>query len=622
VTVQAAWMLERGAKVMNGGDTVRFSVWAPRAKRVTAHVLGRHGTRTVHLEEHGRGAFASTVRWVHAGDEYTLQLDDGPELPDPVSRWQPHGVHGASRVVDPSAFHWTDASWTGLEARELVIYELHTGTFTDAGTFDGVAEHLAELRDLGVTAIELMPVAAFPGERNWGYDGVFPYAPQHGYGGPDGLRRLVNAAHEAGLAVVLDVVYNHLGPEGNYLEHFGPYFSQVYRTPWGRPINFDGPESDEVRRYFVDNALYWITEFHIDALRLDAVHAIFDFSARHILEEITTAVHDQGAALGRRTLVIAESDLNDPRLLRDREHGGFEMDAQWADDFHHAVHAALTGERRGYYADFGGMAPIAKALQDRFVFDGGYSAFRQRRHGARAADLSSEHFVFCLQNHDQVGNRAAGDRLSTLVSPARLKVAAAILLLAPYVPMLFMGEEYGETNPFLYFVSHGDAQLLAAVRRGRREEFAAFGWSDAVPDPSAPETFRRSRLDRTLSAVGWHAELRALYRDLLRIRREERALVPGASRIHTSFDAKEEYIAMELVPERGAPLLGVFNFAAEARQAPVDTVSGGEWVLRLTTEHERYGGRCTSPELLLSDGEGSIRVPVPAHAAVLYRRDA
>ncbi len=286
------------------------------------------------------------------------------------------------------------------------------------------------------------------------------------------------------------------------------------------------------------------------------------------------------------------------------------------------MHAALTGERRGYYADFGGMAPIAKALQDRFVFEGGYSAYRRRRHGARATDLSSEHFIFCLQNHDQVGNRATGDRLSTLLSPAQLRLAAAILLLAPYVPMLFMGEEYGETSPFLYFVSHADQRLVEAVRRGRREEFAAFGWSEAVPDPFEVETFRRSTLDRTLSAVGWHAGLRALHRDLLRLRREERALVPGGSRIHTAFDAREEYVTMELVPERGAPLLGVFNFSAEPRQATVDTVSGGEWLLRLSTEAERYGGGCTSPERLLSDGEGSTRVPVPGHAAVLYRRDA
>ena len=617
----AAWSLERGAKIVSGG-AVRFSVWAPNAERVAVVLKGEGGPKAekqVEIEPRGRGVFEGTLPGVRAGDDYMFQLDKGA-FPDPVSRWQPHGVHGASRVVDPSVFQWTDDRWTGIEMPDMVIYELHVGTFSDVGTFAGVARHLAELRALGITAIELMPVAQFPGERNWGYDGVFPYAPQHSYGGPDGLRRLVNAAHDAGLAVVLDVVYNHLGPEGNYLGHFGPYFTETYRTPWGNPLNFDGPESDEVRRYFIDNALYWITEFHIDALRLDAVHAIFDFSARHILEEIGDAVHEQGRALGRRTLVIAESDLNDPRLLRDKDRGGYGLDAQWSDDFHHAVHVALTKEQRGYYADFGGVEPVARALRDRFVYDGRYSHFRRKRRGATAVDVPPQRFIIATQNHDQVGNRAQGDRLSSLISMSQLKLAAATLLLSPYVPMLFMGEEYGERHPFLYFVSHGDPELAEAVRRGRREEFASFGWEEDVPDPNNEETFRSSKLDRTLSAVGEHAQLHALYRDLLRARKEERALRPGDSKIHVWYDERDEIVMMELVPERGMPLLVLLNFSADDREARAPTVSGGRWSLRLTTEAEQYGGRCAPPAELRADARGEVVAPIAAHSASLYRR--
>ncbi len=616
---RSAWSLERGARIVNGGSAVRFSVWAPKARRVSVVLDGR-GSREVELEARGKGVFETSVSGARAGDDYRYRLDGEKLLPDPVSRWQPRGVHEASRVVDPDAFRWTDAAWTGADLRDLVIYELHVGTFSGAGTFAGVADHLAELVRLGVTAIELMPVAQFAGGRNWGYDGVFPYAVQHSYGGPDGLRRLVNAAHDVGLAVILDVVYNHLGPEGNYLGEFGPYFSERYRTPWGNPINFDGPDSDEVRRYFIDNALHWITEFHIDALRLDAVHAIFDFGARHILQEIATAVHEQGALLGRKTLVIAESDLNDPRLVRESERGGYEMDAQWSDDFHHAVHVALTKERRGYYVDFGGVQPVARALRDRFVYDGRYSAHRRRRHGAPAVDLSSQRFVICVQNHDQVGNRAAGDRLSTLVTPAQLRLAAASMLLAPYVPMLFMGEEYGETNPFLYFVSHGDPTLVEAVRRGRREEFASFGWGDEVPDPFDVQTFRRSRLDRTLSALEPHAGLHALYKDLLRIRKEERALRPGDARVHVWSDELEEWVAMELVPEGQSPLLVVLNFASAPREARVPSTTGGDWVLRLTTEDSRYGGECLPPAMVRADSRGELAARIHAHSASLYRR--
>jgi maltooligosyltrehalose trehalohydrolase len=452
-----------------------------------------------------------------------------------------------------------------------------------------------------------MPVAEFPGSRNWGYDGVSLYAPQSSYGGPDGLRRLVDAAHGAGLAVLLDVVYNHLGPEGNYLAEFGPYFSDRYRTVWGEGFNLDGPDSDEVRRYLVDNAVYWTTEYHLDGLRLDAADRIFDQSPLHLGEEIAAAVHAQGAALGRRTLVIAEIDTNDPRWVRPPETGGYGCDAHWSDDFHHAVHVALTGERTGYYADFAGVVDVARVLGERYVHAGGYSPYRRRRHGRPAGDLPADRFVVCVQNHDQVGNRAGGERLAALVEPPALRLAAAILLLSPYVPLLFMGEEHGETAPFLYFVSHGDPGLAAAVREGRRREFAAFGWPGEVPDPQAEATFEASRpcWDRTDAESG--SRLRALYRDLLRLRRAEPVLRPGAAGIAVRHDGEAEWVTLRLTGE-GDVLQAVFNFAADRRTVPVS----GRAEIVLTTESPIYGG---------TGGAGLARgrAVLPGRSALLLR---
>jgi maltooligosyltrehalose trehalohydrolase len=627
------WRLERGATVLANG-AVRFAVWAPRARRV-AVIAGIGGATTVAtLEDAGGGVFAAVVDGVGAGTDYFYRLD-GRDLPDPVSRYQPLGVHGPSRVVDPSAFAWTDGEWRGREMADLVIYELHVGTFTEAGSFDAIVEHLAELRSLGVTAIELMPVAEFDGPRNWGYDGVHPYAPQSTYGGPEGFRRLVDAAHRADVTVLLDVVYNHLGPEGNHLDAYGPYFSDFYRTPWGAPFNFDGADSDEVRRYVVDNALYWMTEFHIDGLRLDAVHAICDRSATHILEEIGAAAHAAGRRLGRRVVVIAESDLNDPRLVRVRERGGYGLDGQWSDDFHHAVHRTLTGEAVGHYADFGGVAPIAKALRDRFVHDGRRSRYRRRRHGAPAADVPADRFVVCIQNHDQVGNRAQGERLGALVGLAAQRLATAALLLAPYVPLLFMGQEYGETNPFLYFVSHANPALAAAVREGRRRELVRFGWSGEAPDPQAEETFVRSRLDRRRALGEGHRELLALHHDLLQMRRAEGALRPGAVAYAVFDDPAQGWIVVAYAgaqrvrseapgwrrgqeADRGA--LALFNFAAEERRIALANPSPqAGWRRRLSTEEARYGGRAALPAAVLRGA--ALEVVVPATSAVLYTEE-
>ncbi|MGE5258729.1 MAG: malto-oligosyltrehalose trehalohydrolase, partial [Hyphomicrobiales bacterium] len=502
-----------------GGGRCRFCVWAPFTRSVEVHLLSpRERLEPLAPERHGY--HCGVLEGIEPGALYRFRLDGSRERPDPASRFQPRGVHGPSQVVDP-AFNWTDGNWRGLPLQRYIIYELHVGTFTAAGTFDAIGAQLDDLRALGVTAVELMPVAQFPGERNWGYDGVYPFAAQDSYGGPQGLKRLVNACHDRGLAVVLDVVYNHLGPEGNYLRDFGPYFSETYRTPWGEPINFDGPYSDEVRRYFIENALYWVTECHIDALRLDAVHAIRDFSAQPFLQELAETVKFFAEGLGRRIHLIAESALNDTRLIRRPELGGLGLDAQWNDDLHHSLHAVLTGERRGYYCDFGRFEQLLKALRDGFVYDGQYSEYRNRRHGNSSRTIPAHRMVVFAQNHDQVGNRMQGDRLSRIVPFEALKLAAGIVLLSPNLPLLFMGEEYGETAPFPYFVSHSDPGLIEAVRRGRREEFAAFGWEGELPDPQSEETFRSAKLkpDARL-APGPHRHLLEFYRRLIALRQE------------------------------------------------------------------------------------------------------
>jgi maltooligosyltrehalose trehalohydrolase len=416
-------------------------------------------------------------------------------------------------------------------------------------------------------------------------------------------------------------VYNHLGPEGNYLGEFGPYFTDRYQTPWGPAVNFDGADSDAVRCYVIDNALYWITEFHLDGLRLDAVHAIFDFSARHILEELAHRVHREASRLGRTVHVIAESDLNDPRLVRSQVYGGYGLDAQWNDDFHHAVHAALTGERAGYYGDFGQIGLVTKALADRFVLDGTYSPYRRRRHGAPARDVPADRFVVFVQNHDQVGNRAAGERLGTLVSFEAQKAAAAVLLLSPYVPMLFMGEEHGETSPFLYFVSHGERELVDAVREGRRREFAAFGWGGELPDPQDEDTFRRSRID-------WHwrddprrSVVYELYHALLQLRREEPALQAGRARVEVADGCEAGWISLAYSAADGAALVAAFNLAP----LPVVAVipwSEGRWRLLISTEDERFGGSASLPTALEHPTPGTVRLTLPPHSGALYRREA
>jgi maltooligosyltrehalose trehalohydrolase len=487
-----------------GASPGAVRVWAPRAQRVAVRI----GREDHALEPEGLGVWSGAVP-LQAGDDYWIVLD-GRRLPDPCTRFQPKGLRGPSRVVDPGAWAWTDGRWRGVRLRDLVLLELHVGTFTPEGTFDAAIEQLGRLRETGITGIELMPVAAFPGARGWGYDGVYPWSAQDVYGGPGGLQRLVDAAHAAGIAVILDVIPNHVGASGEKaLRAFGPYFTDRYATPWGEAINYDGADSGAVREWLIQACEMWVRDVHVDGLRLDAIHAVFDNGAEHVIAELTRRVH----AIDRRALVIAESGLNDPRVIRPAGRGGWGCDAQWADDFHHAVRTLVSDEREGYYAEFGQVAQLAKAFDRPFVHDGGYSTFRRRRYGAPAPDRSPEQFVVFDQNHDQVGNRALGDRLE----PRALALAQFCVLLSPFTPLLFMGEEYGERAPFRFFSDHIDKRIAKATRDGRRREFAAFAAfaGDEVPDPQDPQTFEASKL----TGRGARGHERVV-RELLAARRE------------------------------------------------------------------------------------------------------
>jgi maltooligosyltrehalose trehalohydrolase len=525
-----------------------FEVWAPAAGSVDLQL----GSASGPMERGDGGWWRLAVESAGPGDRYGFSVDGGPVRPDPRSMHQPDGVDGLSQVVDHAAYRWGEGGpwgeggrwgeggWKGLHLPGSVLYELHVGTFTPAGTFDGVAEKLPHLADLGVDAIELLPVAAFAGERGWGYDGVALYAPHRAYGGPDGLKRLVEAAHQTGIAVVLDVVYNHLGPAGNHLPEFGPYFSDSHRTNWGDGVNLDAAGSDEVRRFFVDNALMWLADYHIDGLRLDAVHALADDSAWPFLEQLSLEVSDLAAHLDRPLTLIAESDRNDPRFVRPPREGGYGLHSAWADEWHHAWHAAATGETNGYYEDFGSLDQLGRALRQAWVYDGVWSEHRQRTHGRPPEGLSGDRFVVSTQNHDQVGNRAAGERSTALMPPARLKVAAGLLLTSPFVPLLFQGEEWGAATPWQYFTDFPDTALGRAVTDGRRAEFSYFGWDpEDIPDPQDPATFERSKLDWTEADKGFHAELLEWHRRLLRLRRRHRDLTAGdLQRISVSVDSE------------------------------------------------------------------------------------
>jgi maltooligosyltrehalose trehalohydrolase len=592
-----------------------FEVWAPNAERVEVHLLDPVD-EYLELEPSDRGYFHATVRGVGAGARYRFRLDGDGEFADPASRFQPDGVHGPSEVFDPAAFAWTDLGFNAPAFAEQVLYELHVGTYTEEGTFDAAASRLEELRELGVTTVEIMPIAEFPGSRNWGYDGVFPYAAESGYGGPAAFQRFVDRAHALGLGVFLDVVYNHLGPEGNVLPSFGPYFSGKYRTPWGEAVNVDDGGSDEVRRYFTENGLRWLEEFHVDGLRLDAIHAIVDTSARPFLAEVPEAVQELSQRIGRRLFAIAETPENDTRTITPRDLGGQGFDALWSDGFHHAVHAYATGEREGYYMDYGTLEQVAQALAEGWVFSGQYSRFWGRRHGSSPRPASPDRFLVYNQNHDQIGNRMNGERLSTLVPSDVVKLMAGVALLSPYVPMLFMGEEYGETSPFQYFVSHQDAELVEAVRRGRAEEFRQFTWAGDPPDPQSEETFARSKLDRSLREKPAHAGLLKYHRALIALRRSEPALATATKDgLETWADSGAGMLRLRRRVE-AQEAVAFFNFGADDVTTPLPE---GVWTRALDSAEERFAGPGT-------DTPGTIEalgteLTVPAKRVLLYLRE-
>lgn len=578
--------IELGARVREG-NRCEFRVWAPQQDRIELHIVAPRDQRIV-LTKDRTGYHSAIVEGCGEGTRY-FYVVNGNERPDPASRFQPEGVHGPSEVVG-SDFQWSDTDWKGVALEDYVVYEMHVGTFTEEGTFGAVIEKLDELKELGITAVELLPIAQFPGDRNWGYDGTYANAAQSSYGGPRALKRLVDACHSRGLAIVLDVVYNHLGPEGNYLGEFGPYFTDRYKTPWGLALNFDGPRSDDVRWYFIQSALQWIDEFHFDGLRVDAVHAIVDHSAEPFLQDLCDAIHRRAEELGRTVCVIAESDLNDPRVITPRSDFGLGFDAQWADDFHHAMHTLLTGEQDGYYEGFPPRTShLARVLTTGYLYTGQHSTYRGRKYGLAPKTKNGAQFVISMQNHDQVGNRAMGDRLSTLVSPEKVRLAAAVMILSPFVPMLFMGEEYGETAPFQYFTSHSDEALIEAVRKGRREEFDDFVWQGEPPDPHDEETFRRSRLNWASRTGDDHASLFEFYRTLLRVRRETPALRNlDLADVETHADDEKRLLFVR----RGNVLLA-FNFSDDAQTVSLPFGSAGRELVETKASIE--GDRVTLP---------------------------
>ncbi|HLK48498.1 MAG TPA: malto-oligosyltrehalose trehalohydrolase [Bryobacteraceae bacterium] len=607
------WTLRFGATVMDEG--VQFRVWAPRRKSLAIAIDSPR--RAIPMQCEGEGEFAAFVPGLPAGADYALVTDAGAERPDPVSRFQPHGVHGRSRVVDPGSFRWTDQNWKGLALEDYLIYELHTGTFSDEGTFESIIPRLGYLTDVGITAVELMPVAEFPGRRNWGYDGVAPYAPQSSYGGPQQLKRLVDACHRHGLAVVLDVVYNHLGPEGNYLAEFGPYFTETYRTPWGCAINYDGPESDGVRRYFIDNALYWLTEYHVDALRLDAIHGIFDFGARHFLSELAQAFHAQAKELGRSAWVIAESDLNDARVIKAPTEGGYGLDAQWNDDFHHALYSLITGDRHGYFVDFGRMQDLTKSLREGFVYDGQRSAFRRRRHGSSSMDRPGRQFVVFTENHDQIANALGGDRLSRVLSVEQQKIAATVLLCSPFIPLLFMGQEYGETATFHYFTDHGDLALAAAVREGRRLETVDLTSAAEFADPQDIETFRQGKLNWDNRETAQHSAILKFYRDLIAARKRYPCL--GNCRkdlTEAECDEQQRWLAVKRDDPSGQRGMILCNFAHSPQAIPIGASRRQNWDLLIWSAAPAYGGPAAG-EAPVADID-SRHATLPGDSAALY----
>lgn len=543
------------------GKGFRFTVWAPEKKQMVLHVVAPFNKEFL-MHKNDRGYFLIDVITAETALRYFFRPDGDKGVPDPASQFQPEGVHGPSQTIHHESYTWKDKNWKGLALNELIFYELHVGTFTPEGNFEAIIPRLDDLQTLGVNALELMPVAQFPGNRNWGYDGVFPYAVQNSYGGPDGLKKLVDACHERGIAVFLDVVYNHLGPEGNYLPQFGPYFTPSYCTPWGDAINYDGEWSDGVRDFFSDNVLYWFKNFHVDGLRCDAIHAVFDNGAVHFWELVHNKVKHFEEQTGRTCHLIAESDLNSPKVVKPPELGGYGFDAQWLDDFHHALYVLLNPADQQRYYDFGAIEQLAKAYSDGFVHSGGWVKFRKRKHGASSAGIAGEKFVVFNLNHDQVGNRAGGERLCMLVDFEKIKIAAAAIMLSPYLPLLFMGEEYADDTPFFYFVSHSDEELIKAVQKGRREEFKDFGFDVKIPDPQDEKTFQQSKVHWEKRKKKEHQVIWQWHQELIKMRKSLQPLKKFQKKdVEVQVIDPSSFALIRKAADSPEGLLCLFNFS-------------------------------------------------------------
>jgi maltooligosyltrehalose trehalohydrolase len=606
----AAWQFDLGATVLKD-DGTRFRVWAPKSEAMSVLILSGKAAGTVAMRQEEKGYYSVTVPGVADGDRYLYQPDNRTACPDPVSRFQPTGVHEPSQVVDPRLFNWTDDGWSGIALEKYRLYEIHVGTFTKEGTFDAAIPFLDYLVDLGITALELMPVAQCPGQRNWGYDGVYHFAPQNSYGGPDGMKELVNACHRKGLAVVLDVVYNHFGPEGNYVAEFGHYFTDKYRTPWGTALNFDGPYSDSVLEFYLSNAMYWINEFHVDALRLDAVDWIFDQTPKHFLQRLGEELHQHRVSLGRSIYFFAENDTNDARLINSPQIGGYGLDAQWDDNFHHALRTLLTGETTGYYEDFGQFSQLVKAYTEAFVFTGEYSRYRKRRHGGEAKQSPTSQFVVFSQNHDQVGNRKCGDRLSASQPLEKLLLTAGVVILSPYLPLLFMGEEYGEKAPFHYFVDHSDPALIEAVRKGKHEEHASGICEGEIPDPAAESTFLESKIDLTRTREGEQALLLDFYRQLLALRSRLPALqVFRRDQMEVTGIPQQRVLSILRCADHGA-VFCMYSFSNTQEEVAVCLPQGNwEKILDSSAQQWRGPGAVAAESIAVAQtgAESSIRI--------------
>lgn len=581
-------------------NTCDFNLWAPKARDIKLVLEDENGE--ISLEKKEKGYWHLNFDKTSPGSLYKYKIDDGEIFPDPASLSQPEGVHGPSQLIRLDDFKWTDKNWKNIPLNEMIQYELHTGTFSEDGTFDGIIAKLDYLKGLGINTIEILPVAQFSGERNWGYDGVYPFAVHNSYGGANGLMKLVNSCHEKGLAVILDVVYNHFGPEGNYSSQYGHYFSGKYSTPWGKPVNFDGQYSDGVRNYVVQNALMWCRDFHIDGLRLDAIHAIYDFSAKHIMQELAENLDQLSRKMQRDFYLIAESNLNDVRYINPIEKGGYGLDAQWSDDFHHSIHTLTTQENKGYYMDFGKAEHLSKSIKEAFVYDGKYSEFRKKTYGNSTIDNPAHQFVIFNQNHDQVGNRKSGERLISLTGFETAKLIAGTMFVSPNIPMLFMGEEYGESNPFNYFVSHEDPYLNELVRKGRNEEFKDF-YSDNkdAPDPSSVDTFMKSKLSWQINEDSQKKAMFDYYKTLIEIRKKNPVLkFPDKESL--AIEENDKLFTLHRWQDDNH-ILCLMNYSGQARSLKFPENEINKWNKILDSSSVRFNGPGESGSSSVNSGD-------------------